>query len=157
MNWQQCRMLCMMPFIPFTTQFWFQFCQIMSLLVVHFCAMPTLEMCFSSIHWSVWNGFLSSRVRKQNVWHFQTQDHYKHLSESETSYSNALNLKKTKTKTERHQQQFDCKAMVRPKLHNQTHRLTRIRMGSVMNLLVISRISCGSVAEMRRTCVAGGR
>ena len=88
-----------MPFIPFTTQF----CQIMSLLVVHFCAMPTLEMYFSSIHWSVWNGFLSSRVRKQNVWHFQTQDHYKHLSESETSCSNALNLKKTKNKNNKKQ------------------------------------------------------
>jgi len=36
-------------------------------------------------------------------------------------------------------------------------RLTRMRMGSVMNLLVISRISCGRVAEMRRTWVAGGR
>ena len=28
---------------------------------------------------------LSSWVKKQNVWHFQTQDHYKYLSESETS------------------------------------------------------------------------
>lgn len=38
-----------------------------------------------------------------------------------------------------------------------THRFTRMRMGSVMNLLVISRISCGSVALMSTTCVAGGR
>lgn len=38
-----------------------------------------------------------------------------------------------------------------------TDRLTRMRMGSVMNLLVISRISCGSVALIRTTCVAGGR
>ena len=30
-------------------------------------------------------------------------------------------------------------------------------MGSVMNLLVISKISCGNVAEMRSTCVAGGK
>merc|ERR1719382_1619709 len=36
-------------------------------------------------------------------------------------------------------------------------RLTRIRMGSDMNLLVISRISWGRVAEMRQTWVAGGR
>ena len=41
-------------------------------------------MCFSSIHWSVWKGFSSSRARKQNVWNFQTQDHYKHLSENVT-------------------------------------------------------------------------
>ena len=32
MKWQ----LCIMPFAPSTTQFWFQFCQTMSLLVVHF-------------------------------------------------------------------------------------------------------------------------
>ena len=63
----------------------------MSLLVVHFCALPALWMCFSSIHWSVWKG-LSNRVRKQNVWHFQTQDHYKHLSESETSYTFTVTL-----------------------------------------------------------------
>ena len=30
-------------------------------------------------------------------------------------------------------------------------RFTRIRIGSDMNLLVISRISCGSVAEIRHT------
>merc|ERR1711934_688141 len=36
-------------------------------------------------------------------------------------------------------------------------RLTRMRIGSVMNLDVISRISCGRVAEMRQTCVEGGR
>lgn len=38
-----------------------------------------------------------------------------------------------------------------------THRFTRMRMGSVMNLLVISRISWGSVALISTTCVAGGR
>jgi hypothetical protein len=38
-----------------------------------------------------------------------------------------------------------------------THRFTNILIGSVINLLVISRISWGSVAEMRHTCVAGGR
>merc|ERR1719166_208187 len=36
-------------------------------------------------------------------------------------------------------------------------RLTKILIGSDMNLLVISRISCGRVAEMRQTWVAGGR
>ena len=37
------------------------------------------------------------------------------------------------------------------------HRFTKMRMGSVMNLLVISRISWGSVALMSTTCVAGGK
>ena len=38
MKWQLCRsiLLCIMTFAPSTTQFWFQFCQTMSLLVVHF-------------------------------------------------------------------------------------------------------------------------
>jgi hypothetical protein len=36
-------------------------------------------------------------------------------------------------------------------------RFTRMRMGSVMNLVVISSTSCVIVAEMRHTCVLGGR
>ena len=99
-----------LPFVLATAQFWVQFCQIMSLLVVHFQVCCTfsgmlahyssnrfiqrpiliflhvssiLVMCFNSIHRSVWKGFLSSRIRKQNVWHFQTQDHYKYWCESE--------------------------------------------------------------------------
>lgn len=32
-----------------------------------------------------------------------------------------------------------------------SYRFTKIRMGSVINLLVISSISCGRVAEMRTT------
>lgn len=36
-------------------------------------------------------------------------------------------------------------------------RLTRIRIGSVMNFVVISSTSCGSVAERTTTWVAGGR
>ena len=39
-------------------------------------ALPTLQTCFSSIHLSVSKGFLSSIVKKLNMWHFQTQDHY---------------------------------------------------------------------------------
>ena len=34
---------------------------------------------FYIVHLSVWKGFLSSIVRKQNMGHFQTQDHYKIL------------------------------------------------------------------------------
>lgn len=34
----------------------------------------------------------------------------------------------------------------------QTHRFTRMRIGSVMNFLVISRISCGKVALTNTTC-----
>ena len=36
-------------------------------------------------------------------------------------------------------------------------RLTKMRMGSVMNLVVISTTSCVIVAERRQTCVLGGR
>jgi len=41
--------------------------------------------------------------------------------------------------------------------HHIAYRLTKMRIGSVINLEVISSISWGKVAEMSTTCVAGGK
>ena len=42
-------------------------------------------------------------------------------------------------------------------IYHFAYRLTRTRTGSVMNLLVSSRTSCGRVADTRRTWEEGGR